>query len=65
MFESNARDDTIIETLDVDYEEIESLNKLNVINTMRCENYVKNCASQNLLKKFNWWSQRQKEILKK
>jgi len=34
MLESDARDDIIIETLDADYEDIESLNNLDVINTM-------------------------------
>jgi len=31
MFVSDARDDIIIETLDADYEDIESLNNLDVI----------------------------------
>jgi len=34
ILESDARDDIIIETLDAGYEEIESLNNLDVINTM-------------------------------
>jgi len=42
MLESDARDDIIIETLDADYENIESLNNLDVINTMRCNKHVKN-----------------------
>jgi len=62
MLESDARDDIIIETLDADYEDVESLNNLDVINTMRCNKHVKNCALQNVFKIFNWWSQRQKEI---
>jgi len=41
MLESNARNDIIIETLDADYEDVESLNNLDVINTMRCNKYVK------------------------
>jgi len=65
MLESDARDDIIIETLDADYEDIESLNNLDVINTMRCNKHVGNCALQNIFKIFNWWSQRQKEICKK
>jgi len=56
MLESNARDD-IIETLDADYEETESLNNLDVINTMRRNKNVKNCALQNVFKIFNWLSQ--------
>jgi len=31
MFESDARDNIIIETLDADYEDIKSLNNLDVI----------------------------------
>jgi len=46
--------DLIIETLDADYEDIESLNNLDVINTMRCVKHVKNCASQNVFKIYNW-----------
>jgi len=42
MLESDPRDN--IETLDADYEDIESLNNLDVINTMRCNKHVKNCA---------------------
>jgi len=53
MLESDARNDIIIEILDADYEDIESLNNLNVINTMRCNKHVKNCALQNILKIFN------------
>jgi len=45
MLERNARDDIIIETLDADYEDIESLNNLDVINTMRCNKHVKNCIT--------------------
>ncbi|KMQ88086.1 hypothetical protein RF55_12482 [Lasius niger] len=52
----------IIETLDADYEDIESLNNLDVTNSMRCGKHVKNCALQNVFKIFNWWSQRQKEL---
>jgi hypothetical protein len=58
----DARDAAIIETLDADYEDIESLNNLDVTNTMRCGKHVKNCALQNVFKIFNWWSQRQKDL---
>jgi len=34
-------DDTIIETLDADYKDIESLKNLNVMNTMRCGKHVR------------------------
>jgi len=63
MLESDARDDIIIETLAA--EDIESVNNLDVINTMRCNKHVKNCTLQNVFKIFNWWSQYQKEICKK
>jgi len=64
MLESDAKHDIIFETLDTDHEDIESLNNLDVINIMRCNKHVKNCALQNVFKIFNWWSQRQKKIVK-
>jgi len=65
MLKNDAKDDIIIETLDADYKDIESLNNLDVINTMQYNKHVKNCALQNVFKVFNWWSQCQKEICKK
>ena len=64
LLENYARENLIIETLDADYKDIKSLNNLDGTNTMRCGKHVKNCALQNVLKIFNWWSQRQKEIVK-
>jgi len=52
MLESDAKDNIIIETL-ANYEDIESLNNLDVINTMRCNKHAKNCALQNVFKIFN------------
>ena len=46
-------DNLTIETLDTDYEDIDSLRKLNIINTMRCGNHIKNCALQNVFKIYN------------
>ncbi|XP_029665086.1 uncharacterized protein LOC115236641 [Formica exsecta] len=43
ILDDDARNDVIIETLDADYEDITSLNKLDVTNTMRCEKHLKNC----------------------
>jgi len=63
MLASDAKNDVIIETFDADHEDIESLNNLDVINTMRCNKHVKNCALQNVFKIFNW-SQRHKKIVK-
>ncbi|KAL6265812.1 hypothetical protein P5V15_002630 [Pogonomyrmex californicus] len=61
MLDSDARDDVIIETLDIDYKDLESLNNLDVNNTFRCVKHSKDCALQNVFKIFNWWLQRQKE----
>lgn len=55
ILDNDARNDVIIETLDRDYEDVASLNKLDVKNTMHCENHVKNCALQNVFKIYNWW----------
>jgi len=52
---------TTIETLDADYEDIDSLYNLDVTNTVRCGKYVKNCALQNGFKIYNW-EQLQKKI---
>ncbi|EGI60448.1 hypothetical protein G5I_11346 [Acromyrmex echinatior] len=43
-----------IETLDAVYEDMESLSNLDVTNIIRCGQYVKNCALQNVLKIYNW-----------
>ncbi|KYN15777.1 hypothetical protein ALC57_11983, partial [Trachymyrmex cornetzi] len=47
-----------IETLDAVCEDMESLTALDVANTMRCEQHVKNCALQNVFKIYNWWLQK-------
>jgi len=44
--------------IDAHYEDMESLNKLDIIHTLRCQKYVTNCALQNVFKLFNWWHQR-------
>ena len=36
FLDENTRADVVIETLDIDYEDIKSLNKLDVVNTLRC-----------------------------
>jgi len=51
-------DNLTIETLDADYEDKDSLQNLNVTNTMQCVKHVKNCVLQNVFKIYNWWSQR-------
>jgi len=50
MLKNDAKESS---TMDAD-EDIESLNNLNVINTIRCEKHVKNCVLQNVFKIFNW-----------
>ena len=48
-----------IETLNAVYEDMESLTNLDVANTMRCGQHVKNCALQKfVLKIYNWWLQK-------
>jgi len=53
MLKSEAKDNTIIETLDTDYEDIKLKKNLDVMNTMRCGKHVKNCALPNVFKIFN------------
>jgi len=65
LLQDDAKEDIYIENIDEHYKDIESLNNLDIINTMRCNKHVKNCALQNVFKIFNRWSQRQKEIFKK
>lgn len=60
--DDDKRNDAVIETLDADYEDVETLNNLDAVNTVRCGKHVKHCAMQNVFKIFNWWSQRQKII---
>ncbi|KYN19362.1 hypothetical protein ALC57_08307 [Trachymyrmex cornetzi] len=54
----DERERVYIETLDAVYEDMESLINLDVANTMRCGQHVKNCALQNVLKIYNWWLQK-------
>lgn len=51
----NDARDHIIADIDVHYEDIESLNKLDIIGTFRCTRHTQNCALQNVFKLFNWW----------
>ncbi|KYM94037.1 hypothetical protein ALC62_15351 [Cyphomyrmex costatus] len=52
-------DNAIVETLDMHYEDVESLRNIDACNTIRCGRHAKNCALQNVFKIFNWWSQHQ------
>ena len=63
MVDTFDSDDSTIETLD--YENIDSLHNLDVIITVQCGKYIKNCALQNgmyLNTLYNWWLQCQKKI---
>ena len=54
-------DDLTIATLDADYEDIDSLNNLDVTNTLRCGQHIKSCALQNVFKIYNLWSHNAKK----
>ena len=47
-----------IETLDAVYEDMESLTNLDVANTTRCGQHVKNCSLQNIDNIIFWWLDR-------
>jgi len=64
LLQDDTREDVYIENIDEHYEDIESLNNLDVINIMRCVINTLSCALQNVFKIFNWWSQRQKKFFK-
>lgn len=57
LLDDNVRSNLIIKTLDVDYKNIPSLDKLDAVNVLQCNHHTKHCALQNVLKIFNWWSQ--------
>jgi len=44
-----------VENIEAHYKDIESLNKLDITHTLRCQKHVKNCALQNVFKIYNWW----------
>jgi len=44
LFQDNAREDVYIENIDAHYEDMESLNKLDITHTLRCQKHVTNCA---------------------
>jgi len=48
-----ARRVVYVENIEAHYKDIESLNKLNVTHTYRCQKHVKNCALQNVFKIYN------------
>jgi len=44
-----------VENIEAHYEDIKSLNNLDITHTLRCQKHVKNCALQNVFKIYNWW----------
>lgn len=48
----------IVESLDVEYEDIARLEILDATNTFRCERHTRNCALENALKLQRWWIER-------
>ena len=46
-------DNLTIETLDTDYEDIDSLHNLDITNIAQCEKHAKNCGIQSLFKLYN------------
>jgi len=48
-----VRHEVYVENIEAHYEDIESLNKLDITHTLRCQKHVKNCALQNVFKLFN------------
>jgi hypothetical protein len=56
MIQYDRRDRAYIETLDTDYEDVDSLDNLDA--TLQCGKHRtdKHCALQNVFKLFNWWS---------
>ena len=53
-------EDANVENIEVHYEDIKPLNKMDVTHTLRCRNHVNNCALQNVFKLYNWWSNNKK-----
>ena len=49
-------DNVIVETIDVHYNEIKSLENLDSTNTFRCGRHSSYCALQNVLKLCNQWT---------
>ena len=49
-------DDVVVETIDVHYDDIESLENLDATNTFQCGRHVKCCELENVLKLFNQWT---------
>jgi len=48
LLPDDARKDVYIENIDTHYEDMESLNKLDVTHTLRCQKHIINYASRNV-----------------
>ena len=48
--------DIVVETIDVHYDDIESLENVDATNMFRCGRHIKCCALENVLKLFNQWT---------
>lgn len=47
-----------IETIDVDYEDIDRLEILAIVRPFRCRRHTKHCAMENVCKLHDWWMER-------
>ena len=56
LLDTLNNDDVIVETIDVHYDDIKSLENLDATNTFRYGRHGKCCALQNVLKLFNQWT---------
>ena len=48
--------------IEIDYEEIERLKELPTTRALHCRRHKKNCAMENAVKLYDWWSARKREI---
>jgi len=58
----DAIDAPPITTMDADFEDIGRLETLSAVRMFRCARHRKNCAMENVLKLYNWWSKRQESL---
>ena len=54
--------DVVLETIDVDYEDIERLELLDASRIFRCGYHAKNCAMENACKLRDWWLKRRDRL---
>ncbi|XP_036143157.1 uncharacterized protein LOC118645667 [Monomorium pharaonis] len=51
----DTKEDIYVENIEAHYDDIRSLNEMDVTHTLRCAHHSTNCALQNVFKIFNWW----------